>query len=60
MDDATICESILGDDMLHNGIVAVGVNPDVWVMRETIIHDTIEYTMDMWITCYSVYDMIGH
>jgi hypothetical protein len=38
----------------------MGVNPDVWVMGETVVHDAAEYTMNIGITGYAVDYMIWH
>ena len=47
MDNATIGETILQYVVLHNFVVAMRVDTDVFVMGETEVHDGVEYTMDM-------------
>jgi hypothetical protein len=36
----------------------MGVNPDVWVMPETVVHDAAEYTVSIGITGYAVDNVI--
>jgi hypothetical protein len=49
---------MLGNDMLHDFIVTMGINANVWIMRETKVHDVAEYAVDIRVTGYSVNDMI--
>jgi hypothetical protein len=44
--------------MLHDFVVLVGVNTNVWIMGETKVHDVAEYAVDIRVTGYSVNDMI--
>ena len=49
---------MLGNVMLHDFIVTMGINANVWIMRETKVHDVAEYAVDIRVTGYSVNDMI--
>jgi hypothetical protein len=44
--------------VLHNLVVAVGVNTDISIMRETEIHDGAENAMYMWITGNAVDNVV--
>ena len=44
--------------MLHDFIVTMGINADVWIMRETVVHDTAKDTMSIGITSYPMDYMI--
>ena len=41
---------MLQDVVLHDYIVTMGINTNVWVVPETVFHDTHEYTMSIGIT----------
>ena len=58
VDNATIGKAMLHDVMLHNFVVTMGVYANVWVVRETEVHDTTEYAMNIGITGYTVDYMI--
>ena len=49
---------MLGYVVLHDFIVSMGVNADVWIMGETKVHDAAEYTVNFWITGYPMDYMI--
>jgi hypothetical protein len=50
---------VLGYLVLHDAVVAMGVNANIGVMRETKRHDVAEDAMNVGITGYPVDDMIG-
>ena len=45
--------------MLHDFVVTMGINADVWIMGETEVNDTAKDTMSIGITGDAVDDMIG-
>lgn len=44
--------------MLHDFVVLVGVNTNVWIMGETVFHDAAEYAVNIGITGYAMDYMI--
>jgi len=60
VDDAAVGKSMLGDVVLHDGIVTMGVNADVRVARETIGHDVIKHMMRVRITGDAMDYMVRH
>jgi hypothetical protein len=44
--------------MLHDFVVSMGVNTNVWIMGETIVHDAAEYAVNIGITGYTMDYMI--
>ena len=49
---------MLGYVVLHDFVVSMGVNADVWIMGETEVNDTAEYSVNIWITGYPMDYMI--
>ena len=46
--------------MLHDSVVLMGINANVGIMGGTVIHDTSEYSVSIWITGYPMDYMIWH
>ena len=59
VDDAAIGEAVLLDVMLHDTIIFMSIDSDVCIMRETEVHDIVKDAMNIWITGYTMNDMIG-
>ena len=36
--------------VLHDFIISMGVNANVWIMGEAEVHDAAEYIVNFWIT----------
>ena len=49
---------MLGYVVLHDFVVSMGVNTNVWIMGETVVHDAAEYTVNIGITGYTMDYMI--
>ena len=49
---------MLRDVMLHDSIVSMSVNPNVWIMGETVVHDATEYSMSIGIAGNPMDNMI--
>lgn len=50
---------MLQDVVLHDFIVTMGINADVMIMPETVVHDTAKDTMSIGITGNTMDYMIG-
>ena len=57
--DTTIGEAVLLDVVLHDTIIFMSIDSDVCIMRETEVHDIVKDAMNIWITGYTMNDMIG-
>ena len=44
--------------MLHDSVVLMGINANVGIMGGTVIHDTSEYSVSIWVTGDTVDYMI--
>ena len=49
---------VLSYIVLHDFVVAVGVNPDIRIMGKTEVHDAAEYTMNIGKTGYAMDYMV--
>ena len=58
VDDSAVAESVLADIMLHDEVVAVRVDADVRVLRETEVHDVVKHMMHVRITADAMDHMI--
>ena len=59
VDDAAIGEAVLLDVVLHDTIIFMSIDSDVCIMRETEVHDIVKDAMNIWITGYTMNDMVG-
>ena len=59
LDDATVLKTSMLQAMLHDFIVTMGINADVMIMPETVVHDTAKDTMSIGITGNTMDYMIG-
>ena len=50
---------MFGDVVLHDSVVAMGVDTNVWILGETVFHDAAEYSVNIGITGYTMDYMIG-
>jgi hypothetical protein len=53
IDNSTIGEAMFAYVMLHDSIVPMGVNANVWVMGETEVHDAAEYSVSIGINAFA-------
>lgn len=49
---------MLGYVMLHDFVVSMGINADVGIMGETVVHYAAEYSVNIGITGYTMDYMI--
>ena len=59
VDDTAIGEAVFLDVVLHDTVVLMGIDTNVCIMRETEVHDIAKDAMNIWITGYTMNDMIG-
>ena len=59
VDDAAIGEAVFLDVVLHDTIIFMSIYADVCIMRETEVHDIVKDAMNIWITGYTMNNMIG-
>ena len=59
VDDATIGEAVLLDVVLHDTIIFMSIDSDVCIMREAEVHDIAKDAVNIWITGYTMNDMVG-
>ena len=59
MDNATIDEAVFQDVVLHDVIILVRVDADIAFMRETEVHNHLEYAVGIRTAGDTVDDMIG-
>ena len=58
-DDSAVGEAMLLDVVLHDKVVAVGVDADVAIFREGVFHDVAEHVVYIGVTGDAVDDMVG-
>ena len=58
MDDATVGEAVVQDDVLHDMVVAMRVDADIPVVTEAEVDDGAEDAMRLGDACNTVDDMI--
>ena len=44
--------------VLHDYVVSMGINTDVWIVGETVVHDAAEYSVSIGITGYTMDYMV--
>ena len=59
VDDTALGEAVLLDVVLHDTVVLMGIDSDVYIMRETEVHDIAKDAVNIWITGYTMNDMVG-
>ena len=59
INDAAIREAVLQDVVLHDKVVLMGIDADVRIIREAVIHDAAEDTMNVRAAGNTMNNMIG-